>query len=58
MSVFARCALANRDNQIEILAGLDSGEMVALDPVRAAIALKQNGGVNPMSDQMGISGES
>ncbi len=28
-------------DRIEILAGLDSGEQVALDPVRAAIALKQ-----------------
>ncbi len=28
-------------DQIEILAGLDAGETIALDPVRAGIALKQ-----------------
>jgi hypothetical protein len=29
------------DDQIEILAGLDAGENIALDPVRAGIELKR-----------------
>jgi len=28
------------NNEIEVLAGLTSGELVALDPIKAAIALK------------------
>ena len=34
------------DNSISVLAGLDAGEKVALDPVQAAISLKQAAGVS------------
>ncbi len=29
------------DGQIEVLAGLDAGEMVALEPIRAGVMLKE-----------------
>jgi len=36
-----RLGKTNTDNTVDILAGLDAGEMIALDPVRAGVYLKE-----------------
>lgn len=36
-----RLGKTNTDNTVDILAGLDAGEMVAMDPVRAGVYLKE-----------------
>jgi len=42
---------SREDGQVEILAGLDAGEQVALDPIQAGIYLKEQPGENAVEPQ-------